>query len=36
MVSPALCVIEAKTDNFDEGWTQALLFGKSKVGQAVE
>ncbi len=24
MVSPALCVIEAKKDNFDEGWTQAL------------
>ncbi len=24
MASPALCVIEAKKDNFDEGWTQAL------------
>jgi hypothetical protein len=24
MVNPALCVIEAKKDNFDEGWTQAL------------
>lgn len=24
MAKPALCVIEAKKDNFDEGWTQAL------------
>jgi hypothetical protein len=24
MARPALCVIEAKKDNFDEGWTQAL------------
>jgi len=24
MAQPALCVIEAKRDNFDEGWTQAL------------
>ena len=24
MARPSLCVIEAKRDNFDEGWTQAL------------
>jgi hypothetical protein len=24
MARPSLCVIEAKKDNFDEGWTQAL------------
>jgi len=24
MARPSLCVIEAKQDNFDEGWTQAL------------
>jgi hypothetical protein len=24
MAQPSLCVIEAKRDNFDEGWTQAL------------